>query len=394
MTMARTFQQFFTPQKYSEVMIDALKIEPPKKIIDLAMGEGSLLLEAMKKWSEATYYGNDIDPNCCQITSQKYPWLNCYNYDIFLNSSIDTLLHKVGKVDLCIANPPFHLVRQSTDIKKNLKDFSLEKFYKSKFIPSEIPFILQCLKILHPNGTLAIILPDGFFTNTSLGYFREFLVKNYAIEKVIELPEKIFKKTDAKTHIIIIKNSSSRKSKLNLFCVSHQNKISITFSQAIKRMDYGHYYNLKSLKNHKVLSDLDVYIFRGKSKYLINKIDNKYILHTTGFLDNPFFKNRLKTDKLLLSYENHIAIPGDIVFARVGTNVIGKVGIVKQGYFIVTDCIFVLRTSNKTLRADIYNSLISDFGQQWIQAHLKGVAAKHITLNDIKKFPILENIDE
>ena len=394
MTMTHTFKQFFTPSKYSQVMIDSLEIKSPKKIIDLAMGEGSLLIEAMKRWEDSSYFGNDIDPNCCQNIPCEHSELKCYNFDIFLNTTISTLLQEVGKVDLCIGNPPFHLIQKSSDIKKILKDFKLDKVYNSNFIPSEIPFILQCIKILNTNGTLAIILPDGFFTNTSLSYFREFLITNYTVEKVIELPGKIFKKTDAKTHIIFLKNTKPKTSQLTLSCMGHHEKINITFSQAVKRMDYSHYYNFNSFMNGKILSDLNVNLFRGKSKCLINNIDNKYILHTTGFSDNTFFKNRLKTDKSLLSYKDHIVIPGDIVFARVGTNVVGKVGIIQKGYFVATDCIFVIRASNEILQAHIYNSLTSDYGQQWIQAHLKGVAAKHITLTDMKYFPICEDINE
>ncbi len=115
MTMARTFQQFFTPKKYSEIMINALEIQPPKKIIDLAMGEGALLLEAMQRWENSSYYGNDIDPDCCQSISKEHPNLCCYHYDIFLNSSIRALIGAIGKVDLCIGNPPFHLIPQDSN---------------------------------------------------------------------------------------------------------------------------------------------------------------------------------------------------------------------------------------------------------------------------------------
>ena len=80
MTMAHTFKQFFTPQKYSQVMINALEIQPPKRIIDLAMGEGSLLLEAMQRWGNSSYYGNDIDPDCCQPISKERSNLHCYHY--------------------------------------------------------------------------------------------------------------------------------------------------------------------------------------------------------------------------------------------------------------------------------------------------------------------------
>ncbi len=387
MTMARTFQQFFTPQKYSQVMINALEIQPPKRIIDLAMGEGSLLLEAMQRWENSSYYGNDIDPDCCQSISQEHSNLHCYNYDIFLNSSIGTLLDSIGKVDLCIGNPPFHLIRQDSNIKKILQEFKLAETYKSNFIPSEVPFILQNFKILKEDGTLALILPDGFFTNDYLKSFRQFLIKNYLIDKVIELPKNIFKKTEAKTHILILKN---KKPTLSTICLSQVegDNIQISFADAIKRMDYSYYYDQQSLQDTEYLHTLNVTFLRGKSKCLIEGISEKHILHTTNFNKSNLFKNNLKTINKLKDYQNKIAIPGDIIVSRVGSNCIGRIGLVQKGYFIATDCIFIIRTEDIKLREVIYNALTSHEGQAWIQSHAKGVAARHITLQEIKKFPI------
>jgi len=387
MTMAHTFKQFFTPQKYSQVMINALEIQPPKRIIDLAMGEGSLLLEAMRRWENSSYYGNDIDPDCCQPISKERSNLHCYHYDIFLNSSISTLVSDIGKVDLCIGNPPFHLISQDANIRKILKEFKLDKTYKSNFIPSEVPFILQNFKILKEDGTLALILPDGFFTNEYLKNFRQFLIKNYHIDKVIELPKNIFKKTQAKTHIFILKNTKPSQSTILLSQVDGDT-IRISFSDAIKRMDYSHYKYQQYLENTKNLHTLDVTFLRGKSKYLINNIDEKHILHTTSFKKNNIFKNNLKTINKLKKYQNKIAIPGDIIISRVGSNCIGRIGLVQKGYFVATDCIFIIRTKDLKLRAVIYNALTSNEGQEWIQSHAKGVAARHITLEEIKLFPI------
>lgn len=393
MTMARTFKQFFTPQKYSQVMINALEIQPPKKIIDLTMGEGSLLLEAMQRWENSSYYGNDIDPDCCQSISQEHPNLHCYNYDIFLNSSISTLLENIGEVDLCIGNPPFHLIRQDSNIKKILKEFKLDETYKSNFIPSEVPFILQNFKILKEGGTLALILPDGFFTNEYLKDFRQFLIKNYHIDKAIELPKNIFKKTEAKTHILILKNTKPSQSTICLSKIE-SDSIKINFSDATKRMDYSYYQHQKNLKSTVSLRELDITFIRGKSKNLIAGIDEHHILHTTSFNKQNIFKNNLRTTNKLKNYPNKIAIPGDIIISRVGSNCIGRIGLVNKGYFVVTDCVFILRTKDLKLREAIFSSLISHEGQEWIKAHAKGVAARHITLEEIKKFPIsLKNYD-
>jgi type I restriction enzyme M protein len=89
----------------------------------------------------------------------------------------------------------------------------------------------------------------------------------------------------------------------------------------------------------------------------------------------------------LNKYANKFAIPGDIVLARVGSSVVGKVGIVKEGFFVPTDCLIIIRV-HENLRDRVFSLLKSINGQEWIHAHTKGVAAQHITIEDIKNFPI------
>jgi len=389
MTMRQKYQQFFTPKKYSQVIINLLDDFRPNKIIDLAMGEGSLLIEAKEKWKEAEYYGNDIDVKCCKKLVENCTDINIFNYDIFLNSSIHNIKKEIKSVDLCIGNPPFYKIKLDDEIRILLKEFNLDNLCYSERISSEVPFILQCLKILEKDGVLALILPDGFFTNNCLKYFREFLILNYYIKKVVELPSNIFEHTKAKTHIIILENKKPMDSIINLHEYNGE-IIGIAKEGAIRRMDYSYYKELdKNDDNSITLEKLDIELFRGKPKYKLENVENQYILHTTDFkVRKGLFTNRLKSIKKIEKYEDRIAQKDDIVLARVGSSCLGNIGIVEKGYFVVTDCVFVIRVKDDTLREIVYHSLKSDMGQRWIQSHAKGVAARHITLEEIAKFPI------
>jgi type I restriction enzyme M protein len=389
MTMMQSFKQFFTPQKYSQYLINELSYLNPNRVIDLAIGEGSLLKEAIEKWGTAKYFGNDIVKDCCEKISQEYPNIQCFNHDIFKHSTIDKLIPKTEPIDLCLGNPPFDLIQQNSDTKKILELFHLEEIYTSNKIPAELIFILQCLRIVSEHGTIALILPDGFFVNSYLKRFREFLVENYNIEKIVELPDNIFVKTKAKTHILIFKKEAPVNSNIILSSIDNPNNISISRGDVIKRMDYGYYANSIEDNNRICISDLNVEVLRGKPKYKLTDVDEKYLLHTTSFSKNSSLTNQLRSNKQLLKYQDRLAIPGDIVLARVGTNCIGNIGIVKKGYFVATDCVIIIRVKDKILRQRIFDSLKSPNGQRWIKANSKGVAAKHITLEDIKKFPLI-----
>lgn len=393
MTKMVEFKQFFTPNKYSKIMINHLEMNEPIKVIDLAMGECSLLIEAQKKWTHSKFYGNDIDIECCQkISIQSFP-IQYFNQDIFKFDSIQTILKKVGKVNLCLGNPPFYSIEQNKDIKEILALFNFTSFKRTKTIPAEVIFILQCLRILKKDGVLSLILPDGFFVNNQIEKFRKFLIENYTIQKIIELPRNIFEKTDAKTHILTLKNDKPLSQKIKLINQETNEEIYIQNTEAIKRMDFSYYKKLCYKKSFKYLSEFDIEFIRGKSKYLLAEFEESHILHTTSFRKTQLFKSRLTTKKQLLKHQDKIAQEGDIVFSRVGSNCLGKVGIVQSGYFIATDCIFIIRVYDKELRKRVYDSLASLEGQLWIKSHSKGVAARHITLEDIKKFPIYEEKD-
>lgn len=389
--MTKVFKQFFTPQKYSQIMIENLNITLPKKVIDLSMGEGSLLKEAMRLWENSKYIGNDIDIDCCSNIKREYcEKIICFNENIFKKATIKKITKDIGKVDLCLGNPPFQLISQDTDTRQILKKYNLDIYNKSVYIPAEVIFILQCLSILERNGTLSIILPDGFFVNNYLKNFRQFLLSNYKIEKIIELPNKIFDKTDAKTHILVMKNIKVINHNIILKKNGISKSIQITYKEAVERMDYSFYENTKKYTKHLPISNLNIKFLRGTPRYLIKDIEDDYIIHTTNLSKNKYFRNKLKTSDNLLSYKYKIAEAGDILLARVGTYCIGKVSIIESGYFIITDCVFIIRVKDIKMRNNIYNSLCSEEGQMWIKSVSKGVSAKHITLNDIKKFPYME----
>lgn len=385
------YKQFYTPEKYSQILVNNIPVKSPNKIIDLTMGEGALLLEALKIWNDATFFGNDIDIKCCEEFFKIVPQITSYNKDIFKDSSISFFLKRIGKVDICLGNPPFDLIKQTNDTKRLFTIFSLKKYCKSVHMPAEVIFILQCLRILKKDGVLSVILPDGFFVNNSLKEFRKFLISNYTILKVIELPSEIFEKTKAKTHILILQNSYTENDMIQLFTSNLNKVITINRKQAIERMDYGFYNTSYKNMKYKKLSSFDVEIFRGTPKFLLKNIKESWILHTTSFRKTNTFVSPLRTPNALSKYKDRIALSNDIIIPRVGTNILGKVGIVKSGFFIASDCIFIIRAIKERDRDLIYNTLNSEFGKKWIISISKGVGARHITLKDIGEMPILLN---
>jgi len=96
---------------------------------------------------------------------------------------------KANKFDLILTNPPFGASVKSSE-KPYLIKYDLGG--KRKNQKTEILFIERCLEFLKEDGRIAIVLPDGILTNSSLQYVRDFIMNNSQILAVVSLPQFAF----------------------------------------------------------------------------------------------------------------------------------------------------------------------------------------------------------
>ena len=110
------------------------------------------------------------------------------------------------------------------------------------------------------------------------------------------------------------------------------------------------------------------------------------IIHSSSFYnDFSLFENNNDSAENGSAVQ---AVKGDVVVPRVGTRCLGKVGIIRNGSFSITDCVFVIKASEYECGEMVAAALKSKFGVDWIKSISKGIGAQYITLNDIKKLPL------
>lgn len=351
------------------------------------MGEGSLLLAANEKWPFAQLIGNDLDDECVHKTKKLFPNLVSYNHDFSSKEFLNLISKDHNIVDLCLGNPPFKMVHNTDETKQLLVKFKLDSYASLKNIPIEIIYMLLCINATKLNGEVISILPDSIFVNEKWTDFRKFIITNYDI-KIIELPSKIFSGTEAKTHILILKISAPKNKEIQVSKAGiHDNTLLISFKEAIERMDYSYWASSRTRKVQKTtISTPIIDIIRGRPiKRALLRHHN--FLHTSD-LQNDFqiFTASHNLHPLSLNDSQcKIAQPGDIIIPRVGTRCLGRVGYVQNGYFAISDCLFILRTKNEFTQRKILELLKSEDGKNWIKSISKGVAARHITIKDVQK---------
>lgn len=236
--------QYFTPREIVSFAVKMMDIKNDDLVLDPACGSGGFLLHALdevRTQAEEYYEGDD---------AEKYRfWHDFAQNNLFgieINDSIARVakmnmiihddghtnvigfdaLEDVGKMteknrgfeknrfDVIVTNPPF-----GANVKRSEHPY-LEKFAlgqngkKSRDNQkTEILFIERCIDFLKAGtGQMAIVLPDGILTNSSLQYVRDFIMERAQILAVVSLPQFAFAHFGAgvKSSIVFIRRKGEK----------------------------------------------------------------------------------------------------------------------------------------------------------------------------------------
>jgi len=217
--------QYFTPREIVNFIVQSCDITNRTKVIDPSCGSGGFLLYALdyirqqaseyfedrtddhfKYWHDFAannLYGIEVNERIARVAK-----MNMIIHDdghtnvicsdaLEMHTKIQAINQKFKKndFDLIITNPPFGATVKKEE-KPYLSSFSLGKDSSSKTRKTqktEVLFLERCWEYLKPGtGRIAIIIPDGILTNTTLRYVRDFMTSKFQIDAIISLPQVTF----------------------------------------------------------------------------------------------------------------------------------------------------------------------------------------------------------
>ena len=212
--------QFFTPREIIRFCVKMLNPETDKLLLDPACGSGGFLLNAMdfvrdlsreehpddeteqyRMWhdfAKDNMYGIEINDQIARVCKMNMiihddGHTNVISTDALRDIREITAVHgkfKPGKFDLILTNPPFGAMVKKSE-KPYLSKYNLGEGKNNQ--KTEILFIERCLTFLKSGtGKMAIVLPDGILTNSSLQYVRDFIMEKSQILAVVSLPQFAF----------------------------------------------------------------------------------------------------------------------------------------------------------------------------------------------------------
>jgi type I restriction enzyme M protein len=220
----KNLDQYFTPQSLIKTMVHMVDVGPNDTICDPAMGTADFLTAALESRSKKgdedivqRIYGADVDERAYDLAIinmilHKDGQSNLENVD-----TIKDHVKWEGEINVALCNPPFgsRSLEKRTSV---LLNYDLGHFWQQnedgKWSKTDnirdsqqlgILFIERCVKMLPDNGRVAIILPEGYLCTTSYGYIRTWILENLRILSLVELPRRIFTKSDAdlRSNIIV-----------------------------------------------------------------------------------------------------------------------------------------------------------------------------------------------
>jgi len=207
--------EFFTPQNVSKLIAQLAmhKQATVNKIYDLAVGSGSLLLQAKKHFDahiiEDGFFGQEINHTTYNLARMNM-FLHNINYDKFNIALGNTLLEPHfgddKPFDAIVSNPPYSINWIGSDDPTLIND---ERFAPAGVLApkskADFAFVLHALSYLSSKGRAAIVcFPGIFYRGGAEQKIRQYLVDNNFVETIISLAPNLFFGTSIAVNILVL----------------------------------------------------------------------------------------------------------------------------------------------------------------------------------------------
>lgn len=214
--------QYFTPRPIVQFCVKMMEPNQGNKVLDPSSGSGGFLLYAMdevRQFAERNYdkieayshwhsfaekklYGIEINEQISRVCKMNMIIHDDGHTNVIGHDALDFISSikqvnnefKENSFDIILSNPPFGASIKSKEV-KYVKSFELgmNGTVERKTQKSEILFIERCIQFAKKGtGKIAIVVPDGIMTNSSLQYVRDYIIRNCEILASISLPESAF----------------------------------------------------------------------------------------------------------------------------------------------------------------------------------------------------------
>lgn len=393
--------RYYTSQQLSSSLIENIEVRKPKLLLELGSGSGSLCWAAANRWNNAQLITVDVDREAPKRPDRPVDGAGP-KHRHFVHDALDEAISEkiglpLGSVDVAVCNPPYIRPKWRADFGKILEDAGLNGALASKYdAGADLLFLAQNLRLLRRNGKLGLILPDGLVTAERFAGVRRALLRQHLIEQVVQLPRSVFKGTEAQTYLAVLSKLAGETDVVALSQMSSTGEMSepvvVPQELATKRLDYAFHAGprVESRLGHPLpiqVGAATTEIIRGSicsssigdfpvPVFHLGDFREPSVRQELRIVPRRFTLSRRATAEVVGTAR--LALPGDILLARVGRSLERQLALVVHGPCVISDCIFALRTTDQH-RERLYRFFDSDSGRSALAASAHGVAARFLS---------------
>jgi type I restriction enzyme M protein len=225
----KVLSQYFTPISLIETVVSMVDIGPTDKVADPAMGTADFLTVAMAERAQDDdmihrVFGIDSDPKAFDLAVVNMILNRDGQSGLECEDSIRNPDRWAEQMDVVLCNPPFGSqtleshpdVLDRYDLGHQWRRNEDGDWEETSDVRSSqqlgILFIERCWKMLRDGGRLGIIWPEGYLSTAAYGYVRRWVLDHFQVVALVELPRRIFTKSDAdlRSNILIAKKITGR----------------------------------------------------------------------------------------------------------------------------------------------------------------------------------------
>ncbi len=351
------FGQFFTPRNIVKFIVNCLPITHESKVLDTSCGSGGFLLYALDKvrkeaneyytdgtvehhkhwhdFAEKKLFGIEINEQISRTAKMNMiihddGHTNVISSDGLLKSEVmmersGNKGFEYGTFDFIITNPPFGSTIKQTESaylhqytlgNKDVSWLDLKNSASKERAnqSTEVLFIEQDYNFLNEGGFLAIVIPDGILTNSSMQYVRDNIENWFRIVAVVSMPQTAFAHTGAgvKSSVLFLRKWSEDTTKSidnQKTAIKDIIKEKYKYSEMIRKIEDEKKVELKTFEGDKKSQEFEEFKTIISEKYT-TKLNN-----LKDGLEEIYLKEK---QSKLKDYPIFMAIAEDIGFDAVG----------------------------------------------------------------------------
>jgi len=229
----KSLSQYFTPVSLVEAVVSMVQIGPTDKVVDPAMGTADFLTATMNERRgdddiDKRVFGIDSDQKAFDLAVVNMILSRDGQSGLFCEDSIRNPGRWHEEMDIALCNPPFGSKTVESD-KDTLSAYALGHSWEcdangewsqtDEVLDKQqlgILFLERCWMLLKEGGRVGLIWPEGYLSTAAYGWLRTWLLRNFKVLGLVELPRRIFTKSsaDLRSNILILEKADpSRRQK-------------------------------------------------------------------------------------------------------------------------------------------------------------------------------------